>query len=303
MTTPCELAYATSQADAVHHIIQLDGGTYTLGAKLELGLEGLHLVPTRGQTPTLTTASGTVLHVTKSVELDGIEVVGTNDDIIVCDGGAPAPNLVLEQVSVHGSSRDGINSNKCNVTLERSRLYTNKQTGAWVNDGVVNIRNSFIYGNGATTYQYAAVVFRGTTTGKLQFNTIAYNIGYDQQIGIGPHKTHLQEPSGLDCDQNSGSTVAVIGNLFAEDGALAVRFTQCTGNYTTDNLIGTNMDAKFASPPADLHLTTATPTGNNKVRDDGNTDCSDNGQDIDGDARPQNNACDYGADEFKAPVP
>jgi hypothetical protein len=42
--------------------------------------------------------------------------------------------------------------------------------------------------------------------------------------------------------------------------------------------------------------------GTGKVRDDGNTNCADDGQDIDGDARPQNNACDYGADELTATV-
>ncbi|HET9993102.1 MAG TPA: right-handed parallel beta-helix repeat-containing protein, partial [Kofleriaceae bacterium] len=295
---PCTLPYAVSIADATHHVIELEGNTFTLNGKLELAFEGLHLVPTQGSKPVITTPSGTVLHVTKSVELDSIEVSGTNDDIIVCDGSAGRANLVLEQVSVHGSTRDSINSNKCNVTIERSRIYANKETAVWVDDAVINLRNSFIYSNGATDYQYAAVVLRGDTTGKLLFNTISYNLGYDQTIGIGKYKTEIVEPSSLDCDQNGNNSVAVTGNLFIEDGKAAVRYTSCSGNYTTDNLIGKAPDASFLAPPTDLHLTPATPTGNGKVRDDGNTNCADDGQDIDGDARPQNNACDYGADEF-----
>ena len=298
-TSPCSLPYAVSIADAVHHVIELQGTTFALNATLELDrVDGLHLVPSQGSKPVITTPSGTVLHVTKSVELDSMEISGTNDDVIVCDGSAGRANLVLEQVSVHGSSKDSINSSKCNVTIERSRIYSNKQTAVWADDAVINLRNSFIFSNGAANYQYAAVVLRGDTTGTLLFNTISYNVGYDQIIGFGKDKEEVVAPSSLDCDQNGNNSVAVIGNLFIEDGKVAVRYTACSGNYTTDNLIGKAPDANFVAPPTDLHLTLSTPTGTGKVRDDGNTNCANDGQDIDGDARPQNNACDYGADEF-----
>jgi hypothetical protein len=299
---PCTLPFAVSIADATHHVIELVGNQFTLNATLELDVEGLHLVPSQGSKPVITTPSGTVLHVTKSVEIDSTEIAGTNDDIIVCDGSAGRANLVLEQVSVHGSTRDSINSSKCNVTIERSRIYSNKETAVWVDDAVINLRNSFIFSNGTTSYQYAAVVLRGDTTGKLLFNTISYNTGYDQTIGFGEHKQEIVEPSALDCDQNGGNSVAVGGNLFIEDGQVAVRYTACSGNYTTDNFIGKASDANFQNPPTDLHLTASTPTGTGKVRDDGNTNCADDGEDIDGDARPQNNACDYGADELTAMV-
>ena len=74
----------------------------------------------------------------------------------------------------------------------------------------------------------------------------------------------------------------------------------CTGNFTTNNLIGTASDAEFVNT-SDPHLTAMTPSGNGKVRDDPSSNCSNVGQDFDGDTRPLNNACDYGADEFKAP--
>jgi hypothetical protein len=177
----------------------------------------------------------------------------------------------------------------------------------WVDDAVLNLRNSFIFSNGAKDYQYAAVVLRGDTTGKILFNTISYNIGYDQTIGFGTHKTEYIAASSLDCLQNGTNTVSVTGNLLIEDDKMAVTTgqfgnTACSGNYTTDNLVGKAPDASFLSPPTDLHLTEESPTGTGKVRDDGNTNCADNGQDIDGDARPQNHACDYGADEFTASV-
>jgi len=303
-TTACTLDYAVTQANPTHHIIELAGGTYHLNATLELGLEGLHLVPEHGQgTPVLTTGSGTVLHVTKSVELDGVELSGTNDDIVVCDGPSGKANLVLEQVSVHGTSRDGINAKNCNVTIERSKLFSCQETAVWVDDGTVNLRNNFIFSNGQNTYQYAAVVFRGSTTGNLVFNTFGYNTGYDQTFGMGSHQTRIQYPAGLDCDQDNGSTVTATGNLFSENQPLAVRYTRCSGDYTSDNLIAPNTDAQFKAPPQDLHLTTATATGPNKVRDDGNSDCSGDGVDFDGDARPQNAACDYGADELASSIP
>jgi hypothetical protein len=304
---PCTLPFAVSIADATHHVIELVGNQFTLNAKLELNVEGLLLLPSQGSKPVITTPSGTVLHVTKSVELDQLEVAGTNDDIIVCDGSAGRANLVLEQVSVHGSTRDSINSSKCNVTIERSRIYSNKETAVWADDAVINLRNSFIFSNGANNYQYAAVVLRGDTTGKLLFNTISYNTGYDQMVGIGTHKTEYIAASSLDCLQNGNNSVAVTGNLFIEDDKLAVTngqfgTTPCSGNYTTDNLMGKAGDANFVNPPTDLHLTESSPSGTGKVRDDGNTNCADDGQDIDGDARPQNNACDYGADELTAMV-
>lgn len=300
----CALEVAVTQADANHHIIELDGGTYHLNQTLELAVEGLHFIPSHmGGLPILTAGSGTVLHVTKSVELDSVEIVGTNDDIIVCEGSGGKANLVLEQISLHGSSRDGLNAKNCNITIEKSRLFGCQESVVWIDDGTVTMRNNFIFGNGQNTYQYAAVVFRGDTSGTLLFNTFGYNVGYDQTFGFGHNQQHIQYPAGLDCDQDNGANVVATGNLFSENTPLSVRYTRCTGNYSSDNLIAPNTDAQFKAPPGDLHLTMNTAAGAMKVRDNGSTDCSGDGVDIDNEARPQNGACDYGADEFTTAVP
>ena len=67
------------------------------------------------------------------------------------------------------------------------------------------------------------------------------------------------------------------------------------------NWLGSANTVKFVSS-TDLHLTAQTPGSQQQqqVRDVGNTSCSNANlkHDIDGQPRPYNNACDYGADEY-----
>jgi hypothetical protein len=305
-TMKCTLDHAIAIADPSHHVIQLDDGTYSIADTMNLSLIGIHLVPTAGAAPKVNVTDGkTVFNITADAELDGIEIVSGSSTAIKCSTNA---NVVLEQIYEHGSQSDGFDADTCTLLIERSRFYSNMQSGLYAHDSAVTLRNSFFYGNGNTGYRGAAVTFDGTTTGKMEFNTLSYNQGYDGfKFDLQQHKLVPDQDGGaLDCNQDQNSAVNLIGNLFIEDQPFAYTITvysqksACTGNFTTNNLIGTASDAMFVSQ-TDEHLTEGTPTGQGKVRDDTSADCSDVPTDFDGDTRPQNNACDYGADELKAP--
>ena len=306
----CSLDHAVAIADAGHHVIQLETGSYNLTATITLGFEGLHLVPTPGAAPKISAPNTTVFSVTASVEIDNVEISGSNSTTIKCSGGGNQPILVLEQVNIHGSGNDAIDLDQCTLTLERSKVYSNQRAAVNANDSSVAIRNCFFYANGNTFSRAGAVQFNGDTDGRLEFNTFAYNQGYDQLVYDFIHQKFVpdQDGGGLNCMQQPSSSrqVTVNGNLFVENKPFTYVITSsfgqpsCTGNFTTNNLIGTASDAAFVNT-SDQHLTAMTPAGNGKVRDDPSSNCSNVGQDFDGDTRPLNGACDYGADEFKAP--
>jgi hypothetical protein len=301
----CTLDHAVAIASASQHVIQIDDGTYTMTDTVALAFEGLHLVPSPGAAVKVTAPNKTVFNATASVEIDQIEIIGTSQTAVTCNGDSASPNFVLEQVSVHGSSKDGIDTERCNLTLERSKVYANHDSAVNANDSTVAIRNSFFYSNGNTD---GAITFNGGTTGKLQFNTIAFNTGYDfVGIDFHGHTYEIKHAGGLTCAQDPNqASVDLNGNLFVQDNPEAYEINTffgndaCTGNFTTDNMIATTTDADFVST-SDLHLTSQTPAGSGKVRDDPSSNCADNGADFDGDTRPLNGACDYGADEFKTP--
>ncbi|HEY0254910.1 MAG TPA: hypothetical protein VGC41_25465 [Kofleriaceae bacterium] len=305
-TAKCTLDHAIAIADAGHHVIQLDNdGTYNMTATLTLALEGIHLVPTiQGTTPKITnTAGGKVFQVNATAELDSLEIQGSSDAIVACQGAT----LVIESSFIHGTSKDAIALNGCSLTLEKSRIAAAQESGVYAQSSTVHIRNNFFYGNGSTDYLDAPLSFNGSTSGEAEFNTVAYNTAATtKSIDFHGHIVDVPHPAGVSCNQNDNeSKVMLNGNLFVEDKPevysinTLFNYKACTGDFTVDNLMAAANDAAFVST-SDLHITTGTASGTSKVRDDGNSNCANVNQDIDGDTRPQNGACDYGADELKS---
>lgn len=298
----CALDYALTVVDATHHVLSLDDGQYNMTATLSLGKDGLHLVPAvAGTMPKITNVTGgKVFAVTASAELDSLEIQGASDAIVTCQN----TTLVVESSFLHGTSKDAINSNNCALTVERSRIAAAGESGFYVTDGQVHLRNNFIFGNGSTSYGDAAISFNGNVSGSAEYNTVAYNTAGTYKKLENGHLVDAPYPAGINCANTDGG-VTLNGNLFVEDNGETYsvntffNFKACTTDFTVANMIASAGDAAFVST-SDLHLTTATKSGNGKVRDVGNISCANLAVDIDGDARPQNAACDYGADELKS---
>ena len=65
------------------------------------------------------------------------------------------------------------------LTIERSRIGSNKQSGIAADNSTVTIVNDFVYDNNTSaSNKYAGVLLTGSTKGTARFNSIAYN-GYN----------------------------------------------------------------------------------------------------------------------------
>jgi hypothetical protein len=293
----CTLATAVGDANGTKTTIQLADGDYTVDT-IQLNKPGLQLVVAAGAHPILHGSSNSdpILAVTADVTIEGIAMDSASGDGVSCSSNA---KLLMDQVVISNSSKTGIDLNGCTLTLTRSRLQSSHDNALDLGGtSMVTVINNFIWDGGNQGLTSGAVHVGGNITGQVRFNTIAFNQAEDIKIG----RNELAYPAGFECD--SGASVKLEDNLFADNDPVtgAVGFgNPCGSNPDNANWIGDSKDVSFlsAKEPIDLHLTSQTPDdGSDPIRDNANTDCSDVKNDIDGDIRPFNNACDYGADEF-----
>ena len=307
-TMKCTLDHAIAIADPSHHVIQLDDGTYSIADTMNLTLIGIHLVPTAGAAPKVAVTNGkTVFNITADAELDGIEIAAASSTAIACSNNA---NVVLEQIYEHGSQADGFDANTCTLLIERSRFYSNQQSGLYAHSSAVTLRNSFFYGNGNNNYQQAAVTFDGSTTGKLEFNTLSVQRRLRpvrvRSVQAQVRRTESRRRARL---QSRPEQCRESDRQICSSKTSRTRIPSLSTTATSRRVPGTSRRTIWSASPrtrcSSARPTSisprATPTGEGKVRDDTSADCSDTPTDFDGDTRPQNNACDYGADELKTP--
>ncbi|MFT3698920.1 MAG: hypothetical protein QM831_37580 [Kofleriaceae bacterium] len=301
---PCALDYAiNTAATADRHVISIAAGDYNVTTTLNLAIDGIHLVPTtQGMVPKIAnTSGGKVFNVSKPAQIDSMDIAGSTDSIIACSG----TSLVITGSNIHNTSKNAISSNNCALTVQRSKVSNATQSAFGVQDGHISLVNNFIFANGSTGYTTAAISLDGNVQGEASFNTIAYNTSSSNcQYFENGHFVTKACPAGIDCANQSGG-VTLNGNLFVANTSNAYvyslfTFKACTDDFTVANMQASEADAAFVST-SDLHLTSGTKSGNGKVRDVGNINCNGYSPDIDGDARPQNAACDYGADEYATP--
>ncbi|HEY3807111.1 MAG TPA: hypothetical protein VGL61_31130 [Kofleriaceae bacterium] len=319
-TQPCTLTNAVSKAGSGGQtVIELIGsGTFDEGT-INLNVDGLQIVVKAGVTDTITgSKSGDpVLNVTASVSMSQITIDKSNGDGIDCTNNA---TLVADQMVISNSGNSGVDANDCTLTLTRSKLFGNNEAAVTTSGGtnVISVLNNFMYDNGTPTsfesFGYTgggAVSLSGKTSGQVRFNTIAFNVAADIP-GLGKHDPDMLYPAAFACGDDVPSDFNLSDNLVVQDLPEAYDTREPCGNQspTGANWVGSDASSVFFmstdSGSMDLHLTTKTPDqqqgGVKAIRDNPDTNCMNVLDDYDGDSRPQNQACDYGADELTSTV-
>jgi hypothetical protein len=317
--TPCSLTNAVSKAGSGGQtVIEIvNDGTFDEGT-INLNVDGLQIVVKAGTTATIAGSKNgnPVLNVTASVSMGQLTVDKSDGDGVSCTNNA---TLVLDQMVISNSNNSGVNADNCTLTLTRSKLFGNNESAVTTSGGTntVMIANNFIYDNGTptsfTNLGYmggGAIALAGHTSGQVRFNTIAFNEAADIP-GIGRGAKDTLYPAAFACGDDVSDDFNLGDNLIVQNEPEADDSKELCGNQSPTGANWIGDDASYVnfmstnSNSIDLHLTKNTPAtqqGDVKaIVDNPDTNCKDIvyvTYDYDDDARPQNGACDYGADEL-----
>lgn len=237
-------------------------------------------------------SAGTVVNITSgsNVSIYDLEITRLTSGTfgIQMQSGATG-SLTLRRVAVTGHDQRGLAIMGGRITIHQSRISDNPGGGLDIRDGTMGfeVRNTFIYvnGNDGAGTTIGGVRIEPNVGGKFEFNTVVYNEGSGS--------THKP---GVSCAgaSNTMNGNIVLGNRQAFDPPSDL--TQVNGDCTVGtNFVSGTATVSFEAPlMGNFHLTAASPT----TVLDAATDCSTVTDDFDGDARPYNGMCDFGADEY-----
>ena len=272
----CTLATALDQVGGDRQVIMLDPVVYPGAVAITRSVQII------GNGATLQAAvSGAAVTVISGItaELDDLTITGATDAGISCISGT----LRAHHLKIH-DNQIGITSG-CALTLDRSVITANRGGALAISAGPIDIRNNFIVGNGDSMLKRSAnVTIAAGVTGAFSFNTVAYN------------DAKKNSTSGVLC---SSAALVVNGNLITNnmenDGFGPPQVSGACDFTKSYTVAGGNDDVHWVDvSTADFHLTV-----NSTVALDSAAITCDGEVDIDGDPRPQNGRCDFGADERK----
>lgn len=213
------------------------------------------------------------------LELSGAQ--GTSGHAISMPASSPS-TLTLHRVKILNNDGAGINANGGTLNIYQSTIAENKGGGVIMGSATTfNIRNNFIVRNGTSASKAGGVLADPAAGSKIEFNTIVDN----QSASTIYMTAGLACTTGIQAPYN-----LVIGNSNGDlsDPQIAV----CDPERKSIR-VGSSADGGFRkSDPNDYHLTAAT-------RQEFIDEFACAGTDIDGDLRPQDGECDYGADEYR----
>lgn len=246
------------------------------GATGVSGADGIQLTP-NGGSPRLSLTRAAV----EQNQGNGISVSGGT--------------LVVSQTRLSGNTGGGITITGGNLTASRSTIALNPGGGVSISNASFDLTNNIIASNGGGGSTFGGLKIdniTGSGTRRIEFNTITAN----------------QAPATVNTGISCGTVLAplifsnniIYGNLVAGGGKQLGGSAMCAATYSDigpDASSGTGnitTDPMFVNPTqADFHLMSGSP-------------CKDTADpaaslsvDIDGDARPQGNRRDVGADEYK----
>lgn len=268
---------------AAKHIVRADGnfsqsiaittGSYTLLGSRDAG----------GQITTTNASQPSLLSVSTgaSITVRDVGFINSTANAVTSSG-----TLALDRCEVNNATLIGIQATGGMLTLTRSQVYSNHGGGIDLQNATFAITNAFVIENGNATSAFGGVsIYR--SSGSLDFSTIANN------TGSGATATAM----GVTCAQTgamvfNSDIVYANGNNQSDGAACTYKYSNLFG-VGAPAASGTNLNTTLTFTGAhDYHLASGSP-----VRDmaDPNATLPN---DIDGDARPQGNARDIGADEL-----
>ena len=277
--SPCALATAFGQL-ATKRLLHVSAGRYAAAAAIQLPNAGRHYQLFGPATFEQGLAATTGV----DVELDFLEITGAPATGLECANA----KVIGVALSIHGNGGYGVQAAPCSLTLSRSTIAHDQGGALFVNQGVIDIANNLFVQNGDPNDSAAIAVQIQAATGRLSFNTIAYN-----RQGNGA--TH---PAGVHCA--AATALTATGNLITANDRGGAYGTQADGagcDFSTSYTMpgSPNNDLGFNAidgSPVSFRLTALSRT----VIDVPGLTCA--GTDIDGDPRPLGGGCDDGADEF-----
>lgn len=269
--------------------IQMGGGNeptlLTVGNNAKVELHNINLLEADG--------AGVLVNGTDATLVLNRSKISAADEegILISNGAAIVSESEISACGgLGGGARRGINLTNGELTISRSIIADNGGGGIVVSDGTkFTIANSFIVGNRLNGGVNLGTPYAGS---RFEFNTIV-----DNQDG-----GNSTDAGGVFCDQVG---VVFSNNIIFRNtggpGGIAQTFGSCTygSSYLASGAGSGDASLMFLKDtfPRDYHLTAASPS---TVRDVPGVVCTGM-KDVDGEARPQNGACDLGADEYKAP--
>ena len=252
--------------------VEVNGDTTTI-----LADPGAKLVPKN---------NGVLLEVrgASNLAIYDLEIGGsTGSGISMSDGNTAT--LSLHRVKIRKNNGPGINASSGTLNISQSILAENDGGGINMNSATTfDIRNNFIVRNGTDSSLVGGVNAVPAAGSVFEFNTVVDNKASPLNA----------DTSGVQC---LGSMAAPSNLVFRNiRGALTEPQTKGACDFTGSFRGEPPAGAGFRkSDPNDYHLTVNTAAD---IRDK-ISNCNGNVKDIDGDARPLNGGCDYGADELQ----
>lgn len=248
------------------------------------------------------TNQGVILEVQNTgtdVQIYDLEITGGADTIspaiFIPSGGAP--KLTLTRVTIDTNIGSGILAAAGLLTLSRSMIRENAGGGISIKGAQFDITNSYIVYNGSNASAFGGLaVSQIPTDGKhrLDFNTIsANNSDLTLAVNGGVNCSSIAAPLLFDSNIVFGNNVSSGGTQIGGDAMCAATYSD-VGPDTISGVGNINADPMFVNPAqSDFHLVSTSP-----ARDAANP-AATLADDADGDARPQGQQRDMGADEIK----
>lgn len=233
------------------------------------------------------------------VQIFDLEITGgsgaTNAVVSMPSGGAP--RLTLTRVTVDFSQGIGVSATAGMLTISRSTIRENSGGGILIVEAQFDITNSYIVENGSAVSGIGGLDIAqilGTGTHRLDFNTIAANgVNLNLPVNTGVNCSSVTVPLVFDSNIIFGNSVAGGGKQIGDSSMCATSYSD-VGPDLISGVGNINANPMFVNPAqGDFHLMRTSP-----AKDAANP-AATLVDDADGDARPQGQLRDIGADEIK----